>query len=415
MKQQPSWYQQIITNGSLVSLRLAIMNDTSAMETSKLIELAKLFLKLGSISLGGPAAHIAMMEDEVVRRKQWLTQEEFLDLLGAANLIPGPNSTELAIHIGHRHAGLAGLVVAGICFIFPAVAIVTVMAWFYVKLGDLPQTEGILTGVRPVIVVIVIQALWRLGCTAVKSWTLAFLALVAVVANACGLNELLVLIGIGALTALIRAFPRARAVNSALYLSLLGGVSTFPITSAAASAVAASAPFTLWSLFLFFLKTGSVLFGSGYVLLAFLRADLVERWNWLTSEQLLDAISVGQVTPGPVFTTATFIGFNLGGLAGAFVATVGIFVPAFLFVALSAPFIPRLRQSLVVGALLDGVNVASLALMAVVTWELGRGTLTNLFSIVVLVASALMVSCYRINVTWLVPCGACAGLLHTFW
>ena len=391
------------------------MSDTPVINTSKLIELAKLFLKLGSISFGGPAAHIAMMEDEVVRRKQWLTQEEYLDLLGATNLIPGPNSTELAIHIGHRQAGWLGLLVAGVCFILPAVVIVTVIAWFYVKLGDLPETEGILAGIRPVILVILIQALWRLGCTAVKSWTLAVIAAIAMIANACGFNELLVLISSGVLLSLTRIIPHTHSGTQPLFLSVLGGGSILPFAGVAAPVLTTSTPFSLWWLFLFFLKVGSVLFGSGYVLLSFLRADLVEHWNWLTSDQLLDAISVGQVTPGPVFTTATFIGFYMGGLVGAVVATVGIFVPAFFFVAISVPIIPRLRQSPVFGAFLDGINVASLALIGVVTWELGRGTLTNLFSIIILMVSALLVLCYRLNVTWLVPCGACAGLFMTLW
>jgi len=377
----------------------------------RLLELAGLFLRLGTTAFGGPAAHIAMMEDEVVRRRQWLTREEFLDLLGATNLIPGPNSTELAIHIGHRRAGWAGLLVAGCCFIFPATLIVGVIAWAYVRFGSLPQAEGLLYGVKPVIIAVVIQALWGLGRTAVKNTGLAVLGLVAAGLNFFGVNELAVLFGSGILVAASRAVTRRRNATSATprppLLALAPGLPLLPVAGVATAAV----PFSFGGLFLFFVKVGSVLFGSGYVLLAFLRADLVERWHWLTEAQLLDAIAVGQFTPGPVFTTATFIGYVLGGASGAAVATAGIFLPAFFFVAVSGPLVPLLRKSAVAGAFLDGVNVASLALMAVVTWQLCATTLVDWFTGLLALAAALLLFRWRINSAWLVLIGAGLGFL----
>lgn len=380
----------------------------------RLLELAGLFLRLGTTAFGGPAAHIAMMEDEVVRRRQWLTREEFLDLLGATNLIPGPNSTELAIHIGHRRAGWSGLVVAGCCFILPAMLIVGVIAWAYVKFGNLPQAEGLLYGVKPVIIAVVVQALWGLGRTAVKNTGLAVLGLAAAGLNFFGVNELAVLFGNGILVAANRAMRLWRNGAAAPRPPLLGVLPPgIPLLSAAgvAGAVTAPVPFSLGSLFLFFAKVGSVLFGSGYVLLAFLRADLVERWHWLTEAQLLDAIAVGQFTPGPVFTTATFIGYVLGGVAGAVVATVGIFVPAFFFVAISGPLVPRLRKSAIAGAFLDGVNVASLALMAIVTWQLCATTLVDGFTAWLALTAAFLLFHWRVNSAWLVLIGAVLGYL----
>jgi len=365
----------------------------------ELRELAVLFLKLGTIAFGGPAAHIAMMEDEVVRRRGWLTREAFLDYLGATNLIPGPNSTELAIHIGRARAGWRGLVVAGACFIVPAALIVTALAWAYVRFGRLPAVEGILYGVKPVVIAVVLQALWGLGRSAIKSAALAALGLAAVIAVALGAHELIVLLAAGAIMTGTRTRGAGRAV---------GAVAGVGVTLAPAAV-----PFGLWPLFGVFLKTGAVLFGSGYVLLAFLRADLVERLGWLTERQLLDAIAVGQITPGPVFTTATFVGYVLGGGPGALVATVGIFLPAFVFVALSGVLVPRLRRSAAAGAALDGVNVASLALMAVVTAQLARSALVDAPTIVLAAASALLLLRWRVNSAWLVLGGALAGLAAT--
>jgi chromate transporter len=366
-------------------------------------ELAALFTRLGSTAFGGPAAHIAMMEDEVVRRRGWMTREQFLDLLGATNLIPGPNSTEMAIHIGHARAGWAGLVVAGVCFISPAVLIVTAIAWAYVRFGTLPELAGALYGVKPVILAVVIQALWGLGKSAVKTRFLGAVGAAALLASLAGVNELIVLLAAGVVVALQGRIGNRAGAASWFPLPLLGATST------AATAAASVATVGLWPLFLFFLKVGSVLFGSGYVLLAFIRSDLVERLHWLTESQLLDAVAVGQVTPGPVFTTATFIGYVLGGVPAALVATVGIFLPAFVFVALSGWLIPRIRRSKIAGAVLDGVNVASLSLMAAVTLELGRTAIVDLPTALLGALGAAALLRYQPNSAWLVLGGAVVG------
>jgi chromate transporter len=376
---------------------------------SPLTEIALLFLKLGTTAFGGPAAHIAMMDEEVVRRRHWLSEQEFLDYLSAVNFIPGPNSTEMAIHIGHRRGGWPGLIVAGICFIVPAALLVGILAWAYVRWGALPQAAGLLYGVKPVVIAVVLQALWMLGRSAVKTKWLAMVALLAIVLAAAGVNELLVLVIGGALGLAVRLSDlRQRR-------ALLGAPGLKPAISAAVIATAASVG--LWPIFLIFAKIGSVLFGSGYVLLAFLRADLVERYHWLTQQQLLDAVAIGQVTPGPVFTTATFVGYLLRGPSGAVAATVGIFLPAFLFVAVSAPLLPRLRASRTAGAILDGINVASLALMALVTWQLAQSALVDWFTVLIGIASGIALLRYRrLNSAWLVLAGGMLGMAkHGFY
>ena len=342
-------------------------------------ELARLFLRIGTTAFGGPAAHIAMMEDEVVRRRAWLTHEELLDLIAACNLIPGPNSTELAIHIGHRKAGWRGLIVAGACFILPAALIVAAIAWAYVRWGALPEVGAVLYGVKPVIIAVVAQALWGLGRKAMKSWMLGLIGVTAVAATLAGVDEIVVLLGAGALAAAREAGAKAAVVVP------------------------------LGKLFAVFAKIGAVLFGSGYVLLAFLRSDLVERLHWLTESQLLDAVAVGQITPGPVFTTATFVGYVLAGGAGAVVATVGIFLPAFVFVAVSGPLLPRLRRSRFASAFLDGVVVASLALMAIVAVQLGHAALVDPLTIALAAASAVALIYFRVSSLWLVLAGVIVG------
>ena len=377
---------------------------------SSLKEIAFLFLKLGSIAFGGPAAHIAMMEAEVVRRRRWLSRWEFLDLLGATNLIPGPNSTELAIHIGHRQAGWPGLLVGGSCFILPAVFIVSAFAWAYAHYGSLPEVAGILHGVKPVMIAIILQALWGLGRSALKTRFLGMVAVAGVALSFLRIHELLILLGCGMGVALQAGIiSRKRGPGLASFFS--GSPLALASTGGVAGSVTTTVSFSLWPLFLFFLKVGSVLFGSGYVLLAFLHADLVDRWHWLSESQLLDAIAIGQATPGPVFTTATFIGYVLGGAPGATVATLGIFLPAFLFVAASGPLVPRLRRSLTAGAFLDGVNAASLALMTVVTWQLARATLIDPMSVLLLAVSLILLARFHFNTTWLVLGGALVGLL----
>ena len=346
-------------------------NENPPARREALRELAVLFLRLGTLAMGGPAAHIAMMEDEVVRRRRWMTHERFLDMLGVCNLIPGPNSTEMAIHIGQLRAGFAGLVVAGACFILPAAAIVLAIAWMYVRYGTMPQAVGLLYGIKPVIIAVVLQALWGLGRTAIKSRVLAVLAIVTLIASLLDVNDMIVLLGGGIVMLAIRAVEDRAAARAAL-AAIPVATRASGAKGAALAATAVAVPFSLTTLFLFFLKVGAVLFGSGYVLLAFLRTDLVDRLRWLTEAQLLDAVAVGQITPGPVFTTATFIGYILGGFRGAVVATLGIFLPSFFFVSISGPLIPHLRRSPLAGAFLDGVNVGAWALMAAVTLFLAR-------------------------------------------
>jgi chromate transporter len=374
-------------------------------------ELAALFLRLGTLAMGGPAAHIAMMEDEVVRRRRWMTHERFLDMLGICNLIPGPNSTEMAIHIGQLRAGFAGLVVAGACFILPAAAIVMAIAWMYVRYGTMPQAVGLLYGIKPVIIAVVLQALWGLGRTAIKSRLLAAIAIVSFVAALFDVNDMIVLIGGGVVMMAIRAVEdrdAARATLAALPTVVPRASAMKP---AAIAAVLVAVPFSLTTLFFFFLKVGAVLFGSGYVLLAFLRTDLVDRLHWLTQAQLLDAVAVGQVTPGPVFTTATFIGYILGGFRGAVVATLGIFLPSFFFVSISGPLIPHLRRSPLAGAFLDGVNVGAWALMAAVTLFLARAAVVDVVTTILAIASAFVLIRYRVNSAWLVIGGGLIGLV----
>jgi chromate transporter len=379
-----------------------------------LSELALLFLRLGVTSFGGPAVHIAMTEDEVVRRRHWLTRDEFLDLVGATNLIPGPNSTELAIHVGYRRAGWAGLLVAGTCFIVPAMAIVLALAWVYVRYGRLPAAAGLLYGVKPVVIAVVVQALVGLARAAVKSRVLGVAGVVAVAATAAGVHELVVLFGVGLGAGLVgwASSHGPRRPSPSCVVPWEGALTVTGVGVGAAAGAAAGTAFGLGPLFLFFLKVGTVLFGSGYVLLAFLRADLVTRWGWLTEGQLIDAVAVGQVTPGPLFTTATFIGYVLGGLPGGLVATLGIFLPAFVFVAASGPLVPRLRRSPVAGAFLDGVNVASLALMGVVTWQLGRAALVDFSAVALALISAVLLIRFRVNSAWLVLGGAALGVLN---
>lgn len=383
-------------------------------ELQTLREIAVSFLRLGTTAFGGPAAHIAMMEEEFVRRRGWLSHEEFLDMLGAVNLIPGPNSTEVAIHIGHQRAGWKGLVVGGACFIIPAMLIVMAAAWAYVRFGSLPQFQGIMHGVKPVIVAIILQALWRLVPVAVKSGFLALVGSIAVLATMLGAGPLTILFSAGIVTsgtAWIERQRRSETLGAIAMPGWPGAVAMLKSAGAAATMI----PFSLLGLFLFFLKVGAVIYGSGYVLLAFLQTDLVGRLHWITQSQLLDAIAVGQVTPGPVFTTATFIGYLLGGAIGAVVATLAIFVPGFIFVAASRPLIPRIRRSMIAGAFLDGVNVGALALLAVVTWQLGRAALIDVVTVALAATSVALLIRSRINSIWLIFAAGMVGLIFTRW
>jgi len=389
------------------------MTESTTTREASLGEIAFVFLKLGTIAFGGPAAHLAMMEEEFVRRRRWITEAEFLDRLATANLIPGPSSTEVAIFIGQLKRGWSGLIVAGCCFIIPAAMIVSVIAWAYVRFGSLPKAEGVLYAIKPAVVAIVIQALGKLGRTGVRSALLAVIAVLAVVLGLLGVSPVMVLLSAGLVSAAALAMKN-RLLSAGGFPKIVGlqKVGGLPKAFAAATAVAATGaafPAELLRLFLSFLKIGSVVFGSGYVLLAFLQSEFVEHLHWLTEKQLIDAVAVGQFTPGPLFTTATFIGYVVAGWAGAAVATVGIFLPGFVLVAVSGPLIPRLRRSPVVAAALDGVVAGSLALMAVVTWQLGKASIVDRTTLAVFAVSLIVLLRFRVNAAWLVAAAAVVG------
>lgn len=343
-------------------------------------EIFRVFLKLGVVGFGGPAAHVAMMRDEVVVKRQWLTEKEFLDLVGATHLIPGPNSTELAIHIGHRMGGLKGLLTAGVSFIFPAFLLVLAFAVVYGEYGALPELGMILQGIRPVVTAIVILALLNFRQSAVPNFfrgALAFLAL----GLSFYVNEVVVILLTGFLSYAFQTYRHKKLAVSP-------------------------------ELFLVFLKIGSVLFGSGYVLLAFLEAEFIDQRGWLTKTQLLDAVSVGQFTPGPVFTTATFIGYVIEGFPGAVLATVGIFLPSFIFVALSAPYLLKLRESKSLSHFLDGVVTGSFALMVWVSWTLGRAAVFDVKTALAAALSFLVLWRFpKFNSAWLIILGGISGYL----
>lgn len=373
-------------------------------------EVAVLFLKLGWIAFGGPAAHIALMRQEVVARRTWLTEQQFLDLLGASNLIPGPTSTELAIYLGYARAGRRGLALAGACFILPATLLVLAFAWAYVHYGSMPQVASLLYGIKPVIIAVIAQAIYGLLRSAVKRWWLGLMVVLAIALYLLGLNPLVPLFGAALLAMVVenrrRFIRRGRSAPAGLAV-----LAAPPLVPAATAVTAGTAGSTLATLFLTFLKIGATLYGSGYVLLAFLRDDFVRRLGWLTDHQILDAIVVGQFTPGPVFTTATFVGYLTGGWLGAIVATIGIFLPSFAFVAVVYPLVPRLRASPWMAAFLDGANAAALGLMIAVAWQLGMTSLIDPLTAVLAVAAAVVLLRWPVNSAWLVLGGAAVGLL----
>jgi chromate transporter len=385
---------------------------------ARLRELAALFLKLGAISFGGPAAHIALIESEIVRKRQWVTRQEFLDMVGAANLIPGPTSTELAINVGFVRAGWVGLAVAGGSFIVPAALITGAFAWAYVRFGALPQAASVLGGIKPAVIAVIAIAIWRLGRTAVKDGWLAVLGGLALAAFFLGLNPVVILFGGGVAGALVRRAADPRSAGALLMLSLPSGLArwgSYTSSLAVESAAAVAAPLvgrpSLGRIALFFLKVGAVLYGGGYVLLAFLEQGLVRQNAWLTRQQLLDAVAIGQFTPGPVLSTATFIGYILGGAPGAAVATVAIFLPSFFYVALLAPVLFRLRQSAWMSAFLDSINVCAVALMAGVTYRLALDALRGWPSGLIAAAGLGVLLRWKINPAWVVLVGGLAGLL----
>lgn len=364
------------------------------------LEVLKFFLGLGFTAFGGPAAHIAMMHRALVRRRQWVTEEQFLDLLSATYLIPGPNSTEMAIHLGFVRAGWMGLVLGGMAFIMPAMIIVMALAALYVHFRTTPALVGILYGVKPVVLALIAQALWDLGRRTMRSFHLALTGLAVFGLYLWGVHELLLLLTAGVVMVLSRRRLRFRIP--------LAGVVGLPMLASSAFPV----PFSLPMMFLLFLKIGAILYGSGYVLVAFLRADFVARLGWLTEAQLLDAVAIGQVTPGPVLTTATFIGYLLAGVPGALLATLGIFLPSFVFVALTGPLIPRMRRSPTISAFLDGVNAASLGLMAGVLVQLAPASLVDPLTVGIGLLSLTILARFPINATWVVLAGAGVGLLR---
>lgn len=379
------------------------------MTNHRLHSLAQVFLKLGTIGFGGPAAHIAMMEDEIVTRRAWLTSEEFLDLVGATNLIPGPNSTEMAIHIGYIYAGWQGLIVAGTCFILPAVSLTAALAWVYQQFGTLPQIAPVFDGIQPVVLAIITVAMWRLGQKALKNPRLWLVGLGVALSVILGLNQILALFLGGILGAI--ALTDNSGTRSAPLLWI-------PLSIPLAQTPASTSTATLWQLGFFFLKVGSVLYGSGYVLVAFLENELVGKYGWLTEQQLLDAIAIGQFTPGPVLSTSTFIGYLIAGTPGALVATVGIFLPSFVFVILLNPLIPQLRRSKWMSRFLDAINASAVALMAVVTLRLAQTLIfpptgLNWIALSIAAISALLAIQWRVNAAWLVLAGAIVGGLKT--
>jgi chromate transporter len=398
----------------------------------RLGELAWIFLKLGFVAFGGPAAHIAMMEEEFVVRRKWIGRQHFLDLIGATNLIPGPNSTEMTMHVGYERAGWAGLLVAGSSFILPAALITGVFAWLYMEYGSIPEMAPLLFGIKPAVIAVILGAVWRLGRKAVRGWRLAVLGVAVTVAVLGGVGEISALLVGGLLGALwLRTsgagnHRTASALIPVLFLQGTGG--GVPPASRAAeggalslawgmlagvgsATVGGAAALSLWKVFFFFLKVGAVLYGSGYVLVAFLEGGLVQGTGWLTESQLLDAIAVGQFTPGPVLSTATFIGYVLDGVGGAAVATLGIFLPSFLFVLLLNPLIPRMRRSVWLSAFLDSVSVAAVALMLAVTVELGITTLTSWPAWTIAILAAVLALRFKVNAAWLVVGGGLLGLV----
>jgi chromate transporter len=399
------------------------MGNTYAPEPqqNRLAEVASLFLRLGFTAFGGPAAHIAMMRQEIVQRRKWISDERFMDLMGIVNLIPGPNSTELVISLGYLRAGWPGLLIAGLCFIVPAMLIVLAFAWLYVEFGTLPQVGWLFYGIKPIVIAIIAQALLGLSRTVLKGTLPIIMALLVLVADLLGGNQLLLLATSGLIFVMVRWWvhrQKKETVNSILPFSLASLSALWKGASLATpvmmGAVATNIPVSLLTLFLTFLKIGSVLYGSGYVLLAFLHTDFVQNLGWITDQQLLAAISVGQFTPGPVFTTATFIGYLVARVPGALVATAGIFLPSFLFVALIHPLADKLRRSPWSAALLDGVNVASLALMGSVLIQLGQSTLIDVLTwLIALLAFAILLR-FKINAVWLILAGAIVGIVR-FW
>lgn len=369
--------------------------------SNELKELAKLFLKLGFTAFGGPAAHIAMMQQEVVEKRKWLTEQHFLDLIGATNLIPGPNSTEIAIHIGHERAGWRGLIVAGICFILPAVFITGIFAWLYKQYGQLPQVQPFIYGIKPAIIAVILAAIYPLAKKSLKTFELGIIGAAVLILSLLNFNEIYLMFGAGIFALALTSIKMRNTINSFFPFTLLQ-ISNTTFFSA-----------TNINLFLIFLKIGAILYGSGYVLFAFLDADLVSK-GLLSRQQLIDAIAVGQFTPGPVFSSVTFIGYQINGWAGAAISTIGIFLPSFVFVALLNPLVKRMRSSKLFSAFLDAVNVASVAIIIAVCYTMGKDSITDWWTIFIATASIVLTFSFRkINSAFIVLGSSLFGYLLT--
>jgi chromate transporter len=379
------------------------MSYTPKEKPEKLKELALLFFRLGVTAFGGPPAHIAMMHDEIVTRRKWLEEQQFLDLMGATNLIPGPNSTQMALHMGYSRAGWRGMIVTGSSFILPSAFLVLALTWLYARYGTTAYAETLFYGIKPVVIAIVLQALYMLGRKAVKGVLTSIVALAVVAGYFYGLNEILLIFLGGIAVVLLRNY---KSITGSRIFSFIAPFLGINLLAFQAKEVAFS------TLFLTFFKIGAVLYGSGYVLLAFLEADFVNSLGWITTQQLIDVVAIGQVTPGPLFTTATSVGYLVAGFKGATLATVAIFLPSFLFVPLVNSVVPRLRNSVLAAGALDGVNAASLGLMAAVTIQLARVSLVDPLTIILAVLSAAALFFLRINSTWLIAGGGVAGLVY---
>lgn len=379
-------------SGITSAIKILIMSD-------RLQEIALTFFRLSCIAFGGPAAHIAMMEDEIVHRRRWMDRQHFLDLVGATNLIPGPNSTEMTMHCGRERGGIAGLFVAGACFIFPAVVLTGILAWAYARYGEVPAVQPFLRGIKPAVLAVILAAVWKLGKSAIKNVELGVLGVLVLVSALLGVNEIVALLGAGLLGMLYFAWRRSGE----------GGIKqAWPLVLLQATGQGFAQVPTL-KVFWTFLKVGSVLYGSGYVLFAYLDAELVTK-GWLSQQALIDAVAVGQFTPGPVLSTATFIGWQLGGLSGAAAATLGIFLPSFFFVWILNPLVPKLRKSPWLSGFLDAVNSAAVAVMLAVLIEMGRATLVDWPAwLIAAISAGLVLGPWKVHAMWIVLLGAVLG------
>ena len=371
-------------------------------------EVALVFLKLGFITFGGPAAHIALFEDEVISKRKWMTHQHFIDLIGATNLIPGPNSTEMAIHCGYHRAGIPGLIIAGLCFTFPAVLITGIFAYIYVEYGSLPEVKPFLYGIKPAVIIIILNAVYKLGSKTIKGFKLIAIAVSIVIINFLGVNEIFSILAGGIFGALfIYLSEKKSQLNSFSAISILSIFALTPILNEIEKHET-----TLTQLFLTCLKIGTVWFGSGYILVAYFDSEFVQGLNWLTRQELLDAIAVGQFTPGPFLSSATFIGYQIAGLSGAILATIGIMIPSFIFVLMLNPLIPRLRNSNFLSKFLDAVNVSAIAVMFVVGIKLGAEVLIDWSTIVIaLLSAAAFLTIKKLNSAYIILGGAVLGYL----